>query len=70
RLAVDDEVETEDLQVPESWVQTCYACTHAMFGDSGTYCSVFSENILSEKLAGQDCEAFESGDGKSYVRLG
>jgi hypothetical protein len=67
---VDDEVEVEQLQVPENWVQTCYACRHALFGDTGTYCGMFAESILSEKIAGQDCEAFVSSDGKSYVRLG
>lgn len=55
--------------MPETWVQTCYACTHAQFGDRGTYCSEFNEQIVSEKLAGQDCPSFESNDGKTYVNL-
>jgi uncharacterized Zn finger protein (UPF0148 family) len=44
--------------VPEL-AKTCFACKHAMFGESGTYCPVFEELIWSEKLAASDCEVFE-----------
>ena len=57
------------LQLPDKWTQTCYACVHAMFGERGTYCSVFSEMIMSESVAGRDCESFQANDGKTYVRL-
>lgn len=63
------EPEAEVILLPDTWTQTCYACTHAMFGDRGTYCGEFRETILFENLAGQDCEAFESSDGKAYVRV-
>ena len=60
---------TDVLFPPVTWTQTCYACQFAMFGSTGTYCPVFQEPILSEKLSGQDCPEFQSNDGKSYVRL-
>lgn len=61
--------DAEVIHLPDTWTQTCYACKNASFGDRGTYCHEFSEVILSETLAGRDCEAFESGDGKDYVRV-
>lgn len=58
----------EVLEMPARWVQTCYACTNALFGDKGTFCSTFSEFIVSEKVAGQDCDAFAASDGQAYAR--
>lgn len=49
-------------------VQTCFACRHGQFGERGTYCPVFGEQIWSEHIAGRDCEAFESSDGKTYMQ--
>lgn len=67
RLAV--EPETDDLVMPAEWVQTCHACSHAMFGERGTYCPVFNEFILDEKTAGQDCPEFVSSDGRAFINL-
>jgi hypothetical protein len=40
--------------------KTCYDCIHAAFtGSGGTFCMEFREVILSEKLAAEDCDAFE-----------
>ena len=64
-----EEAQVFRLPLPEASVQTCYACRHAMFGERGTYCAEFSEVIFSEAVAGRDCEAFESSDGKVYVRV-
>ncbi len=61
--------DAEVIHLPEKWTQTCYACAKAMFGDGGTYCPVFSEMIVSENLAGQDCPEFVAEDGKAYVRV-
>lgn len=64
------EPETEgDLVLPDAWVQTCFVCKHAMFGEQGTYCPVFDEQILSERAAGEDCPSFESNDGRAYINI-
>ena len=63
------ENDAEVLTLPTGWTQTCFACSKATFGDSGTFCTVFGEVIVSENLAGRDCPAFESSDGRTYVRI-
>lgn len=58
------------LTLPDEWVQTCFACKYASYTASGgTHCLVFAENILSEKVSGRDCLAFEADDDKTYVRV-
>lgn len=65
----EPENETEDLVLPDEWVQNCHVCKHAMFGERGTFCPVFSELIWDEKTAGADCPEFESSDGQTYINL-
>lgn len=50
----------EELQGPIP--KTCWTCRNAMFGEQGTYCTTFSEVILSEVAAAQDCEVYDSID--------
>lgn len=40
--------------------KTCFTCTHlAMTGTGSSYCLVFGETILNERLAAEDCEAYD-----------
>lgn len=40
--------------------RTCYECIHlALTGSGSSFCMEFREEILSEKLAAEDCELYE-----------
>ena len=69
RAPVVDQPELTDLTLPTEWIQTCFTCSHAMFGERGTYCPVYNEHVLSERDAGEDCPSFVSADGKTYINL-
>jgi hypothetical protein len=47
---------------PGSKPRTCWNCCNSFTGDSGTYCKVFGEVVLSEVTAAQDCEVFDCDD--------
>lgn len=68
-MASEDDETLTTLTLPDEWVQTCFACQHASYSSNGTHCLVFAEDILSEKVSGRDCLAFESDDNMTYVRV-
>jgi hypothetical protein len=45
-----------DLPVPQ---RSCVECVHYRASERDTRCSLFEVQILSEKAAARDCEAFE-----------
>lgn len=61
--------DAEVVHLPDAWTQNCNVCKNATFGERGTYCITFGEAILSESISGRDCPAFESSDGRDYVRI-
>jgi hypothetical protein len=48
--------------VSDKPLPTCWTCKNATFGERGTYCTVFSESILHEVMAAEDCEVYDSID--------
>lgn len=42
----------------------CRICEHSISSADGTYCRMFEEEILSERGAAKDCEAYEEDDFK------
>lgn len=50
-----------DLVQFPSKEKTCYDCIHlALTGTGSSFCMMFRETILSEKLAAEDCEIYET----------
>jgi hypothetical protein len=57
-----DPIEADVIELHPKQERTCYDCVHyAMTGASVSWCVLFNESILSERLAAQDCGEYEPG---------
>lgn len=52
----------EIVQLPLT-ERSCYNCENGAFSPhSGTFCLMFKEAIIDERLAAADCDAFQPAD--------